>query len=244
MQRISRANASLIVRALPKSPPRSVGGAPPPMKLQTVLLNGEYALLRAFLRAWLTRFNRLQVVAEANNAKQAMELVQKHRPALVLMDFDTFHDENIELLTKIRVGYPQVKVIIYFAKTDDEFAIKIIRAGAAGFVLKSADSEDMERAIKTVMSGGVYLSPGFLKSLGTAVAKEGIPDKSGKALSPRQAEILKLMGMGLSTKAVAFELRISAKTVDVHKQALMARIGVKNTTAMVKYAIRSGLVPA
>ena len=213
------------------------------MKLQTVLLNGEHALLRAFLRAWLNRFNRLHVVAEASNAKQALELVHKHRPALVLMDFDTFHGANLELLAKIRTDFPRVKVIIYFAKTDDDFAIKVIRAGAAGFVLKSADSEDMERAIKTVMDGGVYLSPGFLKSLGTAVARDGVIDKDGKRLSPRQAEILKLIGLGLSTKEAAHALKISAKTVDVHKQVLLKRIGGKSTFALVKYAIQSGLVP-
>jgi DNA-binding NarL/FixJ family response regulator len=213
----------------------------PKIKLQTVLLNGEHALLRAFLRAWLNRFNHLHVVAEADNAKQALELVQKHKPSLVLMDFDTLHGANLELLARIRMDFPKVKVIIYFAYSDDDFAIKVIRAGASGFVLKSADSEDMERAIKTVMSGGVYLSPGFLKSLGTAVS--GVSDQHGKALSPRQVEILKLIALGRATKAVALELKISTKTVDVHRQALMRRLGVKNTTGLVKYSIRSGLVP-
>ena len=170
--------------------------------------------------------------------------MQKHKPALVLMDFDSFQDANLELLTKLRLHFPLVKVIIYFAASDEDFAIKVIRAGAAGFVLKSAESEDMERAIKTVMSGGVYLSPGFLQSLGTAISKEGIADKHGELLSPRQAEIFKLMALGLSTKAVAFELKISAKTVDVHKQAFMRRLGLKSMVGLVKYAIRSGLVPA
>jgi two-component system response regulator NreC len=213
-------------------------------KIQTVLLNGEHTLLRAFLRAWLTRFNHLRVVAEANNAKQAIELVQKYRPALVLMDFDTLQGASLDLLARIRTNFPRIKVIIYFADSDDDFSIKVIRAGASGFVLKSAESEDMERAIKTVMNGGVYLSPGFLKSLGTAVSREGIQDSRGKPLSPRQAEILKMVALGLSTKSMASELKISAKTVDVHKQALMKRLDVKSTIGLVKYAIRSGLVPA
>ncbi len=214
------------------------------MKIHTVLLSGEHTLLRAFLRAWLGRFNHLRVVAESNSAKQAMELVQKHRPSLVLMDFDTLQNASLEVLTKIRVGFPAVKVVIYFATYTDNFAIKVIRAGATGFVVKSAESEDMESAIKTVLGGGVYLSPEFLKSLGTTALKEGVPDKDGKPLSPRQAEILKLIALGLSTKAVAFELKISAKTVDVHKQILSTRLGVKSTTGLVKYAIRAGLVPA
>ena len=193
------------------------------------------------MRAWLSRFSDLRVEAESTDASHAVELVKKHKPSLVLMDFDTLQAASLEVLSMIRSAHPLVKVIIYFAYSNDQVAIKVIRAGAAGFVVKNAESEDMETAIRTVMEGGVYLSAEFLKSLSSV---EGITDSSGKALSPRQAEILKLIGLGLSTKAVAFELKISAKTVDVHKQALMNRCGVKSTTELVKYAIRSGVVPA
>lgn len=210
-------------------------------KLQPVILIGEHSLLRSFLKAWLSRFNDLRVVAESDNAKQTLELVKKHKTALVLMDFDTLQSASMELLTKVRAEFPDVKVIIYFAYANDAVAMKVIRAGAAGFVVKSAVSEDMENAIKTVRSGGVYLSSKLLRTVGGA---EGVTDKGGKALSPRQAEILKLIALGLSTKAVAFELKISAKTVDVHKQVLMSRVGVEDTTGLVKYAIRTGLVPA
>jgi DNA-binding NarL/FixJ family response regulator len=215
-----------------------------PVKYLTVLLNGEHVLLRTFLRAWLTRFNRMRVVAEASDGKQTMDLVRKYKPSLVLMDFDALHGNSLEILTRLRLGHPAIKVIIYFASSDDHSAIKLIRAGASGFVVKSAESEDMESAIKTVISGGVYLSSEFLKSLGTAALRDGVPDKDGKTLSPRQAEILKLIALGLTTKAVAYELKISAKTVDVHKQILSKRLGVTSTTGLVKYAIRSGLVPA
>lgn len=211
------------------------------MKIQSVLLCGEHSLLRAFLRAWLSRFNDLRVVAESSNAQQFMELVKKHKPDLVLMDFDTLQNASLEVLTDIRSNYPKVKVIIYFAYAHDNVAIKVLRAGASGFVVKNAESEDMENAIKTVLSGGVYLSAEFLQSLGST---EGMLDKDGKALSPRQAEILKLFALGHSTKAIAFELKISAKTVDVHKQVLMGRLGVETTTELVKHAIRAGLVPA
>jgi DNA-binding NarL/FixJ family response regulator len=211
------------------------------VKQKSVLLIGEHNLLRAFLRAWLSRFNDLRVEAESSDASHAVELVKKQKPSLVLMDFDTLQSASLDVLTMIRNAYPHVKVIIYFAYSNDQVAIKVIRAGAAGFVVKNAESEDMETAIRTVMEGGVYLSAEFLKSLGSA---EGVADPKGKPLSPRQAEILKLIGLGLSTKAVAFELKISAKTVDVHKQALMSRVGVKSTTDLVKFAIRSGLVPA
>jgi DNA-binding NarL/FixJ family response regulator len=209
------------------------------LKKKSVLLIGEHALLRSFLKAWLARFKDLAVVAESDNAKQTMELVQKHKPVLVLMDFDTLQSASMDVLTKIRISYPKVKVIIYFAYAHDNVAIKVIRAGAAGFVVKNSGSDEMEDAIRTVLRGGVYLSQAFLQSVGTA---EGITDMEGKVLSSRQAEILKLIALSLSTKAIAFELKISGKTVDVHKQALVARLGLKNTSELFKYSIAAGLV--
>lgn len=209
-----------------------------------VIVTGEHALLRVFVRAWLKQFENLTVVAESNNAQHTHALVQRHKPGLVLMDFDTLLDSSLDMLTKMRSEFPKVKVIIYFAHAHNNFAVKAIRAGAVGYVLKSAKSDDMDVAIRTVMSGGVYLSPDFLKSLGSVALREGVPDKHGKMLSERQAEIFKLFALGLSTKAIAFELKISAKTVDVHKQALMARLGTNSIVGLVKYAIKHGLVPA
>jgi len=192
----------------------------------------------------MSRFDSIRVVAEAAGLQQTLEQIHRHRPLLVLVDFESLQSASTDILSKIRSSYPKIKVIIYFASTHDQSTVELIRAGAAGFVIKSASSEDMENAIKTVVSGGVYLSPEFLRSLGTGALKAGVPDKEGKALSPRQAEILKLIAVGLSTKAIAFELKISAKTVDVHKQLIMKRLGETSTTALVKYAIRTGLVPA
>jgi DNA-binding NarL/FixJ family response regulator len=211
------------------------------MRPQSVIICGQHGLLRAFLRAWLSRFNELHVAGEAETIPQVLDLVKKHKPALVLMDFDTLQELRLDLLSHLRKVFPKVKVIIYFAYANDDITIKLVRAGAAGFVTKNAQSEDFENAIRTVLGGGVYLSADFLKSLSSAGS---VADSDGKSLSPRQAEILKLIALGMSTKAVAFELKISPKTVDVHKQALMSRIGVKTTTDLVKYAIRIGLVPA
>jgi DNA-binding NarL/FixJ family response regulator len=214
------------------------------MRTKKVVVTGEHALMRVFVRAWLKQFEGLQVVAESNNGHHTHSMVQKYKPALVLMDFDTLLDSSVEMLTKMRHEFPKVKVIIYFAHTHKNFAIKAIRAGAVGYVLKSANSEDMDIAIRTVMSGGVYLSADFLKTVGTVALRDGVLDKHGKLLSERQAEIFRLFALGLSTKAIAFELKISAKTVDVHKQALMARLGTTTIVGLAKYAIKHGLVPA
>ena len=209
----------------------------------TVLISGEHTLLRGFVRAWLIGIKDLHFVAEAHSALHTMDVVTKLKPSLILMDFDSLLKNSVEVLSDIRQKFPHVTVIIYFAHAHDEMAIKVIRAGASGYVLKSAEITDLEIAIKTVLNGGVYLSPDFLKSLGNKVLGEGVPDKDGKSLSPRQAEILKLAALGLSTKAIGFELKISGKTVDVHKRVLMDRLGVDSPAALVKCAIKMGVVP-
>ena len=204
------------------------------MTKKSVLLIGEHTLMLAFLKAWLSRFRELRVLAETSNAREALALVVKLRPAVVLMDFDTLQAASLGVLATLRASHPKVKVIIYFAHTHDNVAVSVIRAGAAGFVLKSSSSAEMEGAIRTVLKGGVYLSPAFLKSVGTV---QGIADAKGKALSSRQAQVLKLVALGLSTKAIAFELKISGKTVDVHKQALVGRLGLKDSSELFKYSV-------
>ena len=179
------------------------------------------------------------MVADSGQAKQALALVKAHKPALVMMDFDTLQGIHLDILARIRTGFPAVKVIIYFAHVQADAAFKVIRAGASGFVLKSAGAEEMENAIRTVLKGGVHLSPEFLHSVGKG---EGIMDAQGKALSARQAQVLRLLAQGLSTRALAVELQISAKTVDVHKQALVKRLGLKNSAELPSYSIRAGLL--
>ena len=165
-------------------------------------------------------------------------MVVKTKPCLVIIDLETLQVEDLELLVKLKARFPRVKVITYFDYVHDNIAIKALRAGADGFVVKSAQSAEMENAIRTVLSGGIYLSPEFLPFVGS---KEGLNDVRGEPLSRRQAEILTLIGRGLSTKAIAFELELSGKTVDVHKQALVKRLGLKRASELAGYAMSVGL---
>lgn len=216
---------------------------PMPPKPLTVLLSGDHVLLRAFLRAWLSRFNRMHVVAEAVGVRDTMACVRKYRPALILLDFESHQLGSIELLRKVRLGYPRVKVIVYFANSNEAFAIRLIRAGASGFVVKSSESEDMERAIRTVMSGGVYLSSEFLKSIGTS-ALHGIPDSAGRMLSARQVALLKLMGVGLSLQAMALGLKRTRIQLKSDITSLMKRLDTRSHAATARYAVAAGLIPA
>lgn len=230
----------------PGSPGRlsiPVNSVPMYMKPLTVLLSGNHVLLRAFLRAWLTRFSRMQVVAEAVGVRQTMEFVRKYRPTLLLLDFESHQLDCIDLLRKVRLGFAKVKVIVYFANSNEAFAIRLIRAGASGFVVKSAESEDMEHAIRAVLAGGVYLSSEFLKSIGTS-ALRGVPDPEGRMLTARQVALLKLIGVGLSVQAMAIGIKRTRIQVKADIKALMKRLGTRSSAATARYAVSAGLIPA
>lgn len=214
------------------------------MKLVTVVIVGEHALLRDLMHSWFSRFDNVQVVADASGGKQAMEMMRKHRPTLVMMDFDTEEAANLKLLARIHKGFPQVKVIVFFDHARTNLSLRLLRSGAAGFVVKSTRAEGMARAIKTVISGGIYISPEFLQSFGMTSLAKWIPAKRGIMLTPRQAKLLMLMAIGLSRTTVAAEMRVSLKTVLAYKRVLMNRLGVRTTSSLVRNAIRSGLVPA
>lgn len=209
------------------------------MKKVGVLIVGKQALPRAFARAWLETQKALKVLAESSGADQTLAMVAQWEPKLVLMDLQTLQSVNLDILAKLQIKHPQVKVIVYFAYAHDQVAIKVIRAGAAGFVVKSAQASEMANAIQTVLNGGVYLSPEFLRFVGTV---DGLTDLQGAALSARQMEILTLIALGLSTKAMAVKLKISSKTVVVHKQNLVRRLGLKRANELFKYALGAGLV--
>ena len=210
----------------------------------TVLLSTEHALNRGYMRAWLGRFDHLRVVAETGDPGQLLDLARQRKPSLVLVDYDTIEEDRATMLSQLRTALPAVKVILSLADTQSHVVAKVLEAGIDGFVLKDASSEDMETAIETVCRGGCYMSPGFFSSLASAVAEDPVGVDEAKRLSPRQMEILRLVATGLTTKAIGYELKISPKTVDVHKRVLMKRLGVQCTTELVKYAVRSGLVAA
>ena len=214
------------------------------MKLVTVVLVGEHALLRDLLHTWFSRFDNVQVVADAAGGKQAMDMMRRHKPTLVMMDFDTVEAANLKLLAKLRKNFPNIKVIVFFDHARTNLSLRLLRSGATGFVVKSARAENMERAIKTVISGGIYISPEFLKSFGMNSLLKWIPDKRGIMLSPRQAKLLMLMAIGLSRTTVAAEMQVSVKAVLAYKKVLMNRLGLRTTAMLVRHAIRSGLVPA
>lgn len=206
-----------------------------------VILADDHRLVRAGIRSLLERLPDLEVVAEASDGREAIQLIAKHQPHVVLMDIAMPVLNGLEATRCVAKDFPTVRVVILSIYSDEEHVYQALRAGAAGYLLKGAAIHELEVAIRAVAQGETYLSPPVSKPLIDAYVRRthaGHPEN----LSPRQSEVLQLIARGKTTKEVALALNISVKTVETHRAALMKRIGVRDVAGLVRYAIKIGLV--
>ena len=208
-----------------------------------VLLADDHKLVRAGIRSLLERLPDVEVVAEASDGREAIRLVEQHDPQIVLMDLAMPGLNGLEATQHLTKAFPKVRVLILSIYADEEHVYQGLRAGAAGYLLKGAATEELELAIRSVARGETYLSPPVSKPvIMEYIRRTNVGLTSRERLSPRQAQILKLIAEGRTTKQVALELAISVKTVETHRSALMARIGVHDVAGLVRYAVKVGLV--
>lgn len=207
----------------------------------SILLVEDYALIRAGMRALIDSLPNINVVAEARDGREALNLVKQHQPDIVLMDLDLPTVNGHEATAAITNDYPDSQVIILSMHTQQEDVVQALQAGAAGFLPKYASDTELELAITAVLQGQTYLSPHVSHHLATYVRNdEGVKNES--PLTPRQQEILKLIANGRSTKEIAAELNISIKTAETHRANIMERLDIRDVAGLVRYALKTGLV--
>ena len=208
-----------------------------------VLLADDHALVRAGIRSLLEKLPDIEVVAEASDGREAIRLVEKHEPHVLLTDIAMPGLNGLEVTRHLANTFPKVRVLILSMYADEEHLYLALRAGAAGYLLKGSAREELELAIRAVARGDTYLSP--------PVAKITIREYSGRVnaescplrkLSPRQEQVLQLIAEGKTTKQVALELNISVKTVETHRMQLMDRLGIHDIAGLLRFAIKVGLV--
>jgi DNA-binding NarL/FixJ family response regulator len=208
-----------------------------------VLLADDHKLVRAGIRSLLERLPELEVVAEASDGRETIELVERLGPQIVLMDLAMPEVNGLEATRHLTRTFPKVRVIILSIYADEEHVYQSLRAGAAGYLMKGAATEELELAIRSVARGETYLSPPVSKPvIMEYIRRTNVDLSSREGLSSRQTQILKLIAEGRTTKQVALQLAISVKTVETHRSALMKRIGVRDVAGLVRYAVKVGLV--
>ena len=210
-----------------------------------VLLADDHVLVRAGIRALIEKIPNVEVVGEARTGRQALELVKSKLPNLVLMDIAMAELGGLEALARITKDFPNVKVIILSAHANEEYVIRALRSGAAGYMLKDAATAELELAIASVGENKTYLSPSISRTvIDSYLERVGGQFSPLEQLTSRQREILQLLAEGRNTKEIASDLDISVKTVESHRLQLMERLNIHDIPGLVRYAIRSGLISA
>jgi DNA-binding NarL/FixJ family response regulator len=201
-----------------------------PMSATRVLLVDDHPLVREGLRARLAAVAGIEVVGEAGDAAQAFEQVDALRPDLVLMDVGMKQVNGIELTARLRERYPALQVLMLSMYGSPEYVHRALAAGARGYVLKEAPSEEIVAAIVAVAAGRSFLGSGL-------AARAGRSDASRPLLSAREAEILRCLAAGQASKQIAETLGMSVRTVETHRQNIRRKLGLAGQAELIKYAV-------
>jgi DNA-binding NarL/FixJ family response regulator len=213
------------------------------MGLTRVLIADDHTLVRAGIRALLEKLPEIQVVAEASDGRDALQMVKTHQPDVVLMDIAMPGLNGLEATRRMVKEFPRANVLILSMHASEEYVWQALSAGASGYLLKGAELAELALAIKAVTRGDTYLSPPISKQvIKDYVRRVGGEETLFERLTPRQREILQMIAEGATTKDIGKALEISVKTVETHRAQLMERLDIHDVAGLVRYAIKIGLV--
>lgn len=202
-----------------------------------ILIAEDQRIVREGLVALLEDEAVIELVGEATNGQQAIELFAELRPDVVLMDLQMPVLDGAEATRQIRARFPDARILVLTTYATDEFIFKALRAGAQGYLLKDASADELLGAIQAIHQGQTLLAPAVAARLVVGVSA-GTPE----ALTPRELEVLTLMGQGRSNNEIAVTLGIAPRTTKVHVQNILGKLGATNRTEAVSIAVRQKLI--
>jgi len=215
------------------------------MKKITVLLAEDHMIVREGLRALLKPEDDIEVVAEAENGRQTVDLARKLIPDVVVMDIAMPLLNGMEATRQILHALPATKVLILSAHSDDPYIEQAMTLGASGYLVKQTAASALAKAVRTVAGGKSFFSPAISRRLSQyeKVSGRGATQKQHPLqLTSRETEVLQLIAEGMANKQIAAELGISIKTVEKHRQSLMDKINVHDTAGLTRHAIAAGVI--
>jgi DNA-binding NarL/FixJ family response regulator len=218
-------------------------GSNPSAPAIRVVLADDHALVRAGMRSLLNGMSQVQVVGEAASGEEALELATSERPDVVLMDIAMKGMSGLEAAARMRERHAAVRVVILSMHAGEEYVLQALRAGAVGYLLKDAATGELELALRSVMRGESWFSPAVSRQVVEGYVQRVGGEAAAEVLTARQREVLRLVAGGKSTKEIAYDLALSVKTVETHRAQIMERLGIRDVAGLVRYALRTGLVP-
>jgi two-component system, NarL family, response regulator LiaR len=205
-----------------------------------VLIVDDHAVVREGLRTFLELQDGIEVAGEAVDGQDAIREAESLRPDVVLMDLVMPNLDGVGAMRELRQRVPGARVIVLTSFLDDERLLPAVRAGAAGYLLKNVQPQELARAIRTAAAGEALLDPAVAARLVEALEEDG-RDARADQLTPREREVLALIGRGFANKRIALELGIAEKTVKTHVGNVLSKLGVSDRTQAALYAARLGL---
>ena len=217
----------------------SSGSAGPPAR---VLIVDDHPIVRHGLARLINDEPGLTVCGSAATRAEAQEALRHERPDLVIIDLSLGDDSGLDLLKAIRLEHPDLPVLVLSMHDEAYYADRALRAGAMGFIMKQEPAERMIAAVHQVLSGRVYLSEKLAGSMLTRlVGRTGTVARPVDHLTDRELQILELIGRGLATRQIADRLHLSVKTVENHREHIKAKLHLKTSAELVRYAVRRDL---
>jgi len=211
-----------------------------------ILLVDDHNIVRQGLKALFMSESDLTIIAEAQTGREAVQLASDHRPEIVIMDVAMPRLNGCEATRQILKVAPNTKVIMLSTYSDDDHVQQAIAAGAAAYLLKQTAASELIKGIREVLKGNAYFSPAIAERLREQSCKTFEDSENLRApsteLTPREAEVLQLIAEGFANKQIAYELGLSVKTVEKHRQQVMQKLDIHDIAGLVRHAVAKGII--
>ncbi|MBK6004806.1 response regulator transcription factor [Ramlibacter ginsenosidimutans] len=207
--------------------------------VKSVVLADDHDLVRAGIQGLIELLPDVEVIAQARSGEELLALLERVRPDLVVTDIGMPGIDGVEAVTRIRARHPSLPILVLSMFDSAEMVQRAVASGANGYLTKSAAPHELQHAIGVMLTTGSYFNAAVARLLMhrvDALADDGLTD--------RQQEVLSLLASGLSSKEIAFQLKLSPKTIDVHRARIMERLDLRDVASLTRYAVRRGLVKA
>ncbi len=205
-----------------------------------VLVADDHALVREGIRHVLDAEPDIDVVAEAANGREAVELALLHRPDVVVLDITMPEETGLKAAARLRELLPSARVLLLSMHENIEYVREGMRIGTHGYILKDSAGEELRAAIRAIFAGGTFFSPAVVRRLSTTDPVVTRPNSLLDLLTPRERDVLDGVSRGLTNKAIAAELGISRRTVEAHRESLMRKLEIHNVAGLTRFALEAG----
>jgi DNA-binding NarL/FixJ family response regulator len=206
-----------------------------------VLLADDHKILRQGLRTLLEQEKDIQIVGEADNGRSSVKLTGELAPDVVIMDVAMPDLNGIDATRRITEAEPRARVLALSMHSDGRYVKGMLQAGARGYILKDCAAEELTHAIRTVMAGQIYVSPGVTGTIVNDYVRQLTAADEPATLTRREREVLQLLAEGGSTANIAAGLHLSVKTIETHRKRIMDKLDLRSIAELTKYAIREGI---